>query len=586
MTMVAACYFSEGATIIADSRVTWQGADNAKVYGDRAQKILCLGPRSAIAFAGSVALAESVVSELRTSIKRKPSIRNPWKLSQKLSRVARFQYAKYVGDQIDTRHGVHLVLGSVTNSGAILLWKYTPPDFSATTVREWVVIGSGAVVAPYLEKNLQRIETEQDTLKDKANRLMIGLESELEKHGLLDVGGLFQAVLLTSKGICPLTYGFFDLRPEEPGNAKEITMSRGIWTQKDLTRKENVVLVEPTVILKSRPKSQRFHDYGCPRPSERELRWYLNHFITCLNKSKELNSTRFKGVFSQIGSYFYPMAMPVVVSLEFWGPRGTYPLRICQDDSGDKVAIHEEDVRVDYPYDHVELERSLRLYVQKTGPIFLDCYVENHLLGRKALFFGKPDTAPPNSAEEMFAVRETISKVLADQHRKCSDPALKGQPCFLDHFIICTEATYEESEFVFSGEVRALYSKKYPLLLKLTIVSGFRLSEGRHNARIDLVNAFTHERATIASHTVEPNWDCIVVPVMGEILIRIPEPAIYYFNLYVDDQFVSSVLLPAETDTPKFSYSLLDDQLEAVRSGQLLILAKRSKQVSQDQPAE
>jgi hypothetical protein len=93
-----------------------------------------------------------------------------------------------------------------------------------------------------------------------------------------------------------------------------------------------------------------------------------------------------------------------------------------------------------------------------------------------------------------------------------------------------------------------------------------------------MFNAFTHEVITITSGLFEGSSECIQVTVRGALIVKIPKPGIYYFNLYVDDQFISSILLPAETDDPKYSYSLLDKDLESVRSGEVFILAKRSKQ--------
>jgi len=579
MTMVAACRFSEGATIIADSRVTWEISSSINIYSDRAQKILYLSPMLAIAFAGTVPLATNIINEIRACINRKSSLNNPSKLSRKLSRIARFYYQKYLYDSGGHKISVCLLLGGIGVTGNIFLWTYEPPDFVATTVPKWIVIGSGAVVSSYLERNFKKIEAEKDTLQIKSHRLMMGLESELAKHGVKSVGGLFQAILLSSKGICPLTYGFMDLRPEAPGPAKEISISKGVWTQKDLTKKKEVQLVEPKIIVKSLPQEERFHDYEPPTFEKRDLKWYLGHFITCLKTDKQINKTIFKGVVSQIGSYLYPMSIPILVSLEFWGPRGTYPLRIYIDNCVDKMLILEDNISVDYPYDPVELEKPLRLDIKETGPIFLECYIEEHLLGRKALFFGKPETNPPRTLKDMVDIREHAIKNLVEEHHKCSDPVLKSRSCFLEFFIICEEVNIKDSEeYEFLREFKAVYFNKYPLLLKLYIASGFRFSKGKHSARVDLINAFTHETTTIASGNFEGSSDCIVTPVIGKVLVRIPEPGIYYFNLYVDDQFTSSILLAAETDKPKFSYSLLDENIKSVESGELLILSKRSKQ--------
>jgi 20S proteasome alpha/beta subunit len=53
MTMVAACHFADGAVIIADSRATWVGS-GVPIFQDELQKILSLGPKIGLAFAGDI----------------------------------------------------------------------------------------------------------------------------------------------------------------------------------------------------------------------------------------------------------------------------------------------------------------------------------------------------------------------------------------------------------------------------------------------------------------------------------------------------------------------------------------------------
>jgi hypothetical protein len=220
----------------------------------------------------------------------------------------------------------------------------------------------------------------------------------------------------------------------------------------------------------------------------------------------------------------------------------------------------------------------LRLDIVEPGPVFLECHIDNFILARRALYFGKLTTEIVHNKEEWFASKQEIARNLISEHSKYSDSSLGDTICFLDAFVICQEAILNENEWKFVGEIKAVYSKKYPLLLKVEIISVFRLSEGKHHAMIDLFNAFTHEVIKVTSGLFEGSSECIQVPIKGTVIVKIPSPGMYYFNLYVDDQFISSILLPAETDTPEYSYSLLDKDLELIRSGEVFILTKRSKQ--------
>jgi hypothetical protein len=127
-------------------------------------------------------------------------------------------------------------------------------------------------------------------------------------------------------------------------------------------------------------------------------------------------------------------------------------------------------------------------------------------------------------------------------------------------------------KYKFIEEIGAVYWKSYPLNLKLTIASGFRFLKGKHNVRIDLINAATRETCNITSDTVEANSECLVTRIDGELIVKIPNAGIYFLNVYADDKFITSTLLPAETGKAKYSWSLLDENIKEVESGELLIM--------------
>jgi 20S proteasome alpha/beta subunit len=576
--MVTACHFDEGAVIIADSRATWAYSNGGQLLSDRAQKILPLDSNLGVAFAGSMSVANKIVSEIRLSIKKKPRLANPVSLSRKLSRTAAYYYRKCLQNSDEKNCLVSLMLGCMPSRGEPLIWTFQAPDFVPILVSEWAVIGTGSVVSPYLKNNIHRIDEQGASLKEKATILISGLESELSRNNVVTVGGLLQAILLTSGHIYPLTYRFMDLTPDTPASAKETTISKGIWTQKDLGKQKKVTLLKPSILLRSLPEENRFHDYEPAQAERKSPRWYLGHFMTCLKVDRKPTETIFHGLLSQVGAYCYPINIPILISLDFWGAIGTYPLTFYLDSPKSKMVIHQEDICVQFPFESIELERLLKLNVKEPGPIFLECHIDNFLLARRALFFGRLSTPQATTKEEWFASRQEVTQTLVGEHRQCSDPSFGETFCFLDAFIICQGAILSENMWKFVGEIRAVYSKKYPLSLKLEFISVFRLSEGKHNARIDMFNAFTHEVITVTSGFFEGSSECAQVPVKGAVIVKFPEPGMYYFNLYVDDQFISSILLPAETDDPKYSYSLLEQDLESVRSGEVFILAKRSQQ--------
>lgn len=74
--------------MIADSRATWLGG-SVRLFQDSLQKILPLGQRTAIAFAGDVQAADLVVRQLRRRINKNPRLRIFRKLATQVPRIAK-----------------------------------------------------------------------------------------------------------------------------------------------------------------------------------------------------------------------------------------------------------------------------------------------------------------------------------------------------------------------------------------------------------------------------------------------------------------------------------------------------------------
>lgn len=575
MTMVVGCHFSDGSVMIADSRVTCK-APLKDIHSDTAQKILPLGKKLAIAFSGNVAIANEIISQVHKRIAKDVHLRIPRKLASDFPRIARYYYQKYINCRDNE---VSFMVGGIDKSGNSQIWIFESPNFNSKIINSgFAVIGSGAVVFPYLKENYVDIDTNSDSLKVKADKLMIGLESELAKNGVNSVGGLFQMILL-STDIRPLEHGFMDLDPEGLGKSKEIKLESGKWIQRDIVKGTEVELIAPKNITNTFIKEMHFHDYELPSTDRKALRWYLNYFFTCMKVNRDVLILEFEGVMSQIGALKYPLSAQILVSLGFWGPSGDYELEFLLDINGMIKTIYKKIVHIDLPIE-VELDNLLNLEIPSPGPVFLECQINNQFLARKALYFGKPNTIIPDSEKERYEFINEFSKRLIDEHKGYTDPMLKKRSCILEYFIICRQSSCEGMKYKFIEEIGAVYWKSYPLNLKLTIASGFRFLKGKHNVRIDLINAATRETYNVTSDTVEANSECLVTRIDGELIVKIPKAGIYFLNVYADDKFITSVLLPAETGKAKYSWSLLDENIKEVESGELLILSKRSKQAN------
>ncbi len=576
--MVAACRFQDGAVIIADSRATWLGG-NAHLFQDSLQKILPLGERTAIAFAGDVQAAGQLVHQLRKRISKKPRLRILRKLAAEVPRIAKHYYGLHRA-QIEKKESLALVLGGITSSGIVEIWRFESPHFESYKLESgFLVVGTGNVVATYIQENLGRFDREFPSLKARADALLVGLEGDLQKKGIDTVGGLLQVILLDSSGIHPLRHGFITLDPEGPANAKTIEMNAGRWVQHNLATSTDVPLMEPAELLRSLPTELRFHDFHILSKGSTSPKWHLTYFLTCLAIQADVGTIEFRGVVSSIASPHYPLSINIPVAVGLWGTPGDYELKFSLVRDGERQVVHNEPIHLEYLPDETDLAVQIFLNIPAPGPAYLECQIANQTLGRRALYFGNVSDTPPASEEKFVKFARQQSEALLEAQRACSDPILEESgESTLVYFSICHNCSDHDTTLKFEGQMMAVFWKSYPLKLRLFIASAFRMPEGEHHLRVDLVNAATREVSAIATLRTSSTSSCIVAPIHGELIAIVPCPGIYFVNTYVDGQLVATAPLPAETDRPQYSFNLTQEDTARVAAGELLILLKRPRQ--------
>ena len=578
MTMIAGCHFGDAAVIVADSRVTQQGIAQ-DIHSDTAQKIISLGQKIAIAFAGNVEIANDIVKNLCQHIVKEQNCQLPRVLANELPRIARHCYQQYK-DKKSSLYLVSLILGGVDSSG-VYLWTFESPHFNARKLSySFAVMGSGSVVKPYLVSNYDRIKNYPD-LKTKTDHLLVGLSSELSRHGVETVGGLFQTILLDTIGIRPVSHGFMDLSPEAPGQAKEIKFTAGRWIQSDFIKNEKLELIHPAKIARQRIKENHFHDFNLSSEGKKEASWYLTYFFTCIKVNRATDYIEFQGVCSQFAAHKFPRSVSLLFSLGFWGGVGDYNLEYRINTSGGIKTIFQRTIRNEFLPEIAEFDDFVTFEVESSGIVFLDCYLNDKFLCRRALYFAKlAATQAPASQEDSVNFGQRLVEQLTKEQDAYSDPMMQKKKCIPYHFVVCHQSECRNMVYKFVEEYAAVYWKKYPLVSKVFIATGIRLSKGKHEIRIDLVNALTRESETLTKDIVESESDCREMKFEGELIIRIPASGVYFFNLFADNEFVTSALLAAETEEARYFWSLPEAEKERVRNGEHIALLKRSKQAS------
>jgi hypothetical protein len=520
--------------MIADSRATWLVRDTSLLQ-DSLQKILPLGERTGIAFTGDVNAAELIVRKLRQRIAKKPKLHILTKLAAELPRIARYYYRVHEA-RTGRRESLIFILGGVTASGVVEIWSFESPRFNNLRLTErFLVAGTGSVVAPYIQKNIELLDQKHGDLKTCADALLLGLEEELRRKGVDTVGGMLQVLLLDSGGIRPMRRGFVTLDPEGPVQARMMEMKAGRWIQRDLGRGLEIPLMEPAGLLRTTPKELRVYDFELPDSNSSIPKWHLTYFVTCLAVQMDVGTIEFQNVLTSVATVQYPVSFKILGAIGLWGTPGDHELTFSLVRDGSCVVVHRQSLHIEYLPEELNHVAEITLNIDAPGPAFLECQIATQTLGRRALYFSRvPKSAAVSEAAFVASARQN-SQLLLEEQRACLDLMLEESGrSTLVYFSVCHSGVDEDALLRFEGQMMAVFWKSYPLKLRLFIASAFRMPQGEHRLRVDLVNAATREVSPVATITTTSTSSCIVVPVHGELIAIVPGPGIYFVNAYVD----------------------------------------------------
>lgn len=572
MTMIAGHHSTEGIVVIADSRVTWGPEEHGR-FQDTLQKIVPLGEGLVLAFAGDIRAVDRIIKELRGRIAKKGQLKVARKLAAEVPRIAKHFYNVHKSKNAGTS-GVSILLAGREAGGKTGLWVFQSPEFTAQPIPEGtVIIGSGQAAGQYLAASMPPVPP-TPTLKQRADALMVGLESALRKAGVPTVGGMFQILTISpTDGIRPMTHGHVDLDPDGAPSAGSMTIEKGKWTQVDLTTGERTELVEPARL--AGPTPRRTLDYV--QDSSKSPKWHLLRFLACRGFQTGSGRAVFKQPCTILSVDKYPLEGEILIVLGFWGTAGEHALRLSLRIGDAETIIEEAKFRNDYLPEEVEFVCKTRLKVDAPGPAFLEARIDGQLLARRAIRFGETDGPIPNDPRELaeFAARNDARAKAAQQADV--DPALEQdlRPG-LAYFVLCQEV-HNGADLVFEQEFKAAYWKTYPLLLKCNIALGFRVPPGEHKLQIVLVDAATRKDATIDTGSCVSRSACLTTAFEGTVVIQVPKPGYYFVNALLDGKRLGTRLLVAETAKAQFSYSLRKEDAARVEAGELLLLAIKSQ---------
>jgi hypothetical protein len=581
MTIIAGFSFKEGSIVITDSRATLFDLKKKEYFNDALQKIVPLYKNYVLAYAGNVELAGKIIFQIKRNIQKKEKLKIPQKLAQDIMRIARFKYENHTTTY---KKSVYFIFAAVSKSGKVFLWSYEPPKFIPIPIlNNFYIAGSGSIIKEDIEKVYKNMDVEYSGLAEKVNVLMTRFESLLSRYSVNTVGGLFQIILLDHGGIRPLNYGYCNINPYDRGDAKRIEFKNRKWVQLDQTKNKQIEIIEPSSFLNKFSNKVPFNNIFKDYVNEVNVTNYnfsLCYFIPCLMVEKNIGNTIFKGVFSEVSIPKFPFSIPIKLALAFWGTEGYKDLKLYQIFNNVKKEIICKKIYNKYLPERYEEDFNFNLEISSPGVQFLECTIENKVIARKSLYFNK--NVKVNDINNYKEYYNFISKELNREHSLNADPLLIKEKAFLDYFILCQNCISKEDYLEFSEEIGVLYRNQFPIRMNLFVASQIRMLKGDHLARLTLVDIFTGKENEISNTKVISHSDCFSIPIHGNFIIQIPKAGLYWINLYIDEKLITSSLIIAETEKAKYSYSLREEDVERVKSGEFLVLPPRAQRDDQD----
>lgn len=173
--------------------------------------------------------------------------------------------------------------------------------------------------------------------------------------------------------------------------------------------------------------------------------------------------------------------------------------------------------------------------------------------------------------------KPNIGNIVLDSMATQNDQEMeKNKKAEVVYFAMCQDVEWDSLNLKLVQQSASFYWEKYPLPLRQKVISSFRLPKGEHQLKLELVDAATRENWEVGNKKVVSESSFIANPIVGEFLIEIPRPGIYFLNAIVDGQRITSLLFAAETSEARWSYTLLDKEKADVKNGQLLCLSKEA----------
>lgn len=556
MTVVIASVFQDGILVCSDSRAS---TENQEVEADILQKIVGVNDYLIVGYAGAVPAVTRTMADVQTTLRTKHHSRDE---TLGVIREAALR------DMSLHKQGFTLFAFYRNKAG----WKafgFTGPYFDSYEITDISLIGSGAVISDRIIRLYAEIKDNDETLKTKADRIIWGASSALGATEAIGVGGMMQAMLLTTSGVTTIHSGYIDMDPDAEPESKQIVYEDNHWIQKDLASGHQQMLMVPQDLTDADMHTNVFHNYE-KGTGGKNSKWYVNSFLTALRISKTPTGLKAEGSLNALSFGKLPNSASFQCYLGFFGPSTEHKFEMIHvSPDGSKKVIHSESFdNSAFPFEY-EMIRTVMMSINSPGLHLLECRIDGNLASTKALVVAQADSRLSDK-KNLAALSKTQEKT-EDEALESTDMvylSISGEP-----------GQFSDSVQNFEGQFDTVISNSFPLNMNAYIDCGIRSERGKHSLRIEMIDAATHKVLSSESIDFIASSSTKTKPTQGRIGLKFPLPGYYFLRVFIDDEAKGCLVLGADGHPPRFTYLLPDQELEKLKNSDYLVMAKRPVQV-------
>ncbi len=555
MTVIVGAKFSEGIVLISDSRATITHA-NDTFPSDNLQKIVGLDENHIVAYAtNNLNCIETVLTEYQYFLKNSPSANTTEHLG-KFSGFCVMTYGMYKDSFV--------FLMAIEEGSNWKLYQFETPDFVPTEIEDISIKGSGSFIDGVLTQYYEDSIPEKISMRRKADSLVRAMMTSLNGPNSSTIGGLPQALVLTSKGVQTVHTGYIDFSPEGEPDSKQISYKNGNWVQQDDAKGSELAVIPLNQISNSNLSKQVFYNYE--RVSKKEIKWYLNSFDLYRSLAVDHMKTTLGFRLGSLLVLEFPQTVEAVLYVSAFGPSTEHDIEVTLENPAKQSQVLYSDHFDNTKFPHeIEFIENCKFTVHRRGKHYLVCKINGIEIGRKVIYAYEPRSTKP-----IAEVQEDMTSFLNGYSDSTVKPHLSLVTLSGKDPVIAED----KSSVVIDDQFSQIYYNRYPVNVDFYLYVTIQANPGDFEISIDFINAT--DKSVLFSGSVMNASTSVTntVPNVFKMSPAINSKGFYFFRIYIDGRMIGAMPFFADS-YPAMTFDLTDEDGTHVKAGGILKFAKR-----------